>query len=214
MSAQTKRARQQSMAAEAAQDAPETTVDVAPVTEPEAVDLVDLAVTEPGSLLEPSQPAPLGVVDAFCVEHNGRLARYQSRETLTDMLESALTTISELRAQLAERPAPRQTRSRSTGGHIDEGRLMEPGTVLTATYKGTRHTLTVVNENDQIRYRLDDEEKLYKSPSSAGSAVTGGNVNGWRFWRTAGGDQTRETDDGDLTGAPVDEPQEPDESVN
>lgn len=57
------------------------------------------------------------------------------------------------------------------------------GQTLTAKYKGTEHTATVVaGEGGKLLYRLGDGRE-FKSPSSAGSAVMGGVAcNGWRFW--------------------------------
>jgi hypothetical protein len=69
-----------------------------------------------------------------------------------------------------------------------EDRNLKPGTTLVARYKGQEHTAEVVKTEDGIRYRLADGSE-FKSPSSAGSAVMGGNAcNGWRFWSVAGED--------------------------
>ncbi|MEE8363108.1 MAG: hypothetical protein V3S18_03455 [Dehalococcoidia bacterium] len=73
------------------------------------------------------------------------------------------------------------------------GALEEPsGTKLVAKYKGKEHTAIVVAPEDKdaegrkgsLRYRLEDGRE-FTSPSSAGRAVTGGAVNGWRFWSVA-----------------------------
>jgi hypothetical protein len=67
-----------------------------------------------------------------------------------------------------------------------ENRNVEPGTVLTARYKGKDRTCEVVQTDDGLRYRLDDGTE-HKSPSSAGKAAMGGVAcNGWRFWSLAG----------------------------
>ncbi len=69
-----------------------------------------------------------------------------------------------------------------------ENRDLKAGTKLVARYKGQEHTAEVVGTEEGIRYRLADGRE-YKSPSSAGSAVMGGNAcNGWRFWTVAGDD--------------------------
>jgi hypothetical protein len=65
-------------------------------------------------------------------------------------------------------------------------RDLKPGTTLVARYKGQEHSAEVVKTEDGIRYRLGDGRE-FKSPSSAGSAVMGGNAcNGWRFWSLVG----------------------------
>ena len=67
-----------------------------------------------------------------------------------------------------------------------ENRELAPGTKLVARYKGQVYTAEVVQTDEGVRYRLEDG-KDYKSPSSAGSAVMGGNAtNGWRFWSLQG----------------------------
>ncbi len=64
-------------------------------------------------------------------------------------------------------------------------RKIESGTVLTARYKGETHTAEVVDTEAGQRFRLADGRQ-FKSPSSAGKAVTGGACNGWVFWSVAG----------------------------
>ncbi len=63
---------------------------------------------------------------------------------------------------------------------------LEPGTGLTARYKGKEHRAEVVaGEDGKLRFRLADGRE-FKSPSAAGSAVMGGIAcNGWRFWSIA-----------------------------
>ena len=66
-----------------------------------------------------------------------------------------------------------------------ENRNLKAGTKLVARYKGTEYAVEVVKTKDGIRYQLEDGRE-FKSPSSAGSAVMGGNAcNGWRFWTLA-----------------------------
>lgn len=61
-------------------------------------------------------------------------------------------------------------------------RNLKAGTRLVARYKKTLHTCEVAETDEGIRYQLADG-RLFKSPSSAGSAVMGGVAcNGWRFW--------------------------------
>ena len=63
-------------------------------------------------------------------------------------------------------------------------RTLEPGTVLIATYKKVLHRCEVVASDAGPRYRLDGVD--HKSPSTAASAVVGGNRNGWTFWSVEG----------------------------
>jgi len=58
------------------------------------------------------------------------------------------------------------------------------GTVLTGKYKKTTHTCEVVETDGKVRFRLQDG-KEFKSLSAAGSAITGGAINGWKFWTLA-----------------------------
>jgi len=67
-----------------------------------------------------------------------------------------------------------------------ENRELAPGTKLAARYKGVGHSAEVMETEEGIRYRLEDGRE-FKSLSSAGSALMGGNAcNGWRFWSLAG----------------------------
>lgn len=67
-----------------------------------------------------------------------------------------------------------------------EDRNLTPGTKLEARYHGKVHTCEVVKTKEGIRYRLPGNDKEFKSPSAAGSAVMGTACNGWRFWSLAG----------------------------
>ena len=63
-----------------------------------------------------------------------------------------------------------------------EDRNLSPGTKLAATYKKVGHKAEVIAGDDgKVRYRLDDGRE-FKSPSSAGTAITGKACNGWTFW--------------------------------
>ncbi len=67
-----------------------------------------------------------------------------------------------------------------------EDRNLKAGTKLVATYKKQEFSCEVVKTKDGVLYRLADGQE-FKSPSSAGSEVMGGNAcNGWRFWSIAG----------------------------
>jgi hypothetical protein len=69
-------------------------------------------------------------------------------------------------------------------------RNLKPGTKLVARYKKEEHTAEVVKTEEGLRYRLADDRE-FKSPSSAGSAITGGACNGWRFWSIAGSEEAK-----------------------
>lgn len=75
-----------------------------------------------------------------------------------------------------------------------ENRNLKAGTKLVARYKGTEYSAEVVKTKDGMRYRLEDERE-FKSPSSAGSAVMGGSAcNGWRFWTLADANRQPDSD--------------------
>ncbi len=63
-----------------------------------------------------------------------------------------------------------------------ENRNLEPGTKLIAKYKKDEYRAEVIaGEEGKVRYRLADGRE-FKSPSSAGTAITGKACNGWAFW--------------------------------
>lgn len=73
-----------------------------------------------------------------------------------------------------------------------ENRNLEPGTRLVATYKKQRVAAEVVEGGFKLTdvgegLGVFDLDTVYKSPSSAGSAIMGGIAcNGWRFWSLEG----------------------------
>ena len=68
-----------------------------------------------------------------------------------------------------------------------ENRALTPGTTLVAKYKKETRTCDVVEEGGEARFKLPGDDKLYKSPSAAASAVMGGiAANGWKFWSIEG----------------------------
>ena len=63
-----------------------------------------------------------------------------------------------------------------------ENRNVEPGTKLIARYKKEEYRAEVVaGEGGKAKFRLADGRE-FKSPSSAGTAITGKACNGWAFW--------------------------------
>ena len=68
-----------------------------------------------------------------------------------------------------------------------EDRNLKDGMKLVAKYKGEVWKAEVAETEDGLRIKLADG-RLFKSVSSAGSAVMGGNAcNGWKFWSLADG---------------------------
>lgn len=68
-----------------------------------------------------------------------------------------------------------------------ENRDLKAGQKLVARYKGQEHTVLVLGgeTTDGLGFELDGKT-IFKSLSMAGNAVTGGSVNGWRFWSLEG----------------------------
>jgi hypothetical protein len=62
-----------------------------------------------------------------------------------------------------------------------QDRNLSAGTKLWARYKGDVHTAEVVEADGVLRYQLSDGRE-FKSPSAAGTAITGKACNGWAFW--------------------------------
>ena len=68
-----------------------------------------------------------------------------------------------------------------------ENRDLSAGTKLVARYKGQTHeALVLIDDAGKPGYELDGKT-IFRSLSSAGSAVMGGTAcNGWRFWSVEG----------------------------
>ncbi len=63
-----------------------------------------------------------------------------------------------------------------------ENRALEAGTQLVSNYKKETYRAQVVGrEEGKVMYRLEDG-RVFKSPSAAGTAITGKACNGWAFW--------------------------------
>src|SRR5881275_1380771 len=68
-----------------------------------------------------------------------------------------------------------------------QDRNLNVGTKLNARYKGQTYTAEVVLNPEAtgdrpIGYKVEGKDQLFKSPSAAGTAVTGLACNGWAFW--------------------------------
>ncbi len=82
-----------------------------------------------------------------------------------------------------------------------KNRNLEAGTKLISKYKKEEHRAEVIaGEGDKIMYRLKDGRE-FKSPSGAGTAITGRSCNGWDFW----------TVESDSTQSGPEEPESPEE---
>src|SRR5437867_8362012 len=67
-----------------------------------------------------------------------------------------------------------------------QDRNLSVGTQLYAKYKGQTHTAALVEKDGAKLYRLADGRE-FKSPSAAGTAITGLACNGWAFWSVGDG---------------------------
>ena len=75
---------------------------------------------------------------------------------------------------------------------VIENRNLETGTKLIAKYQKEEYRAEVVaGEEGKVKYRLADG-KAFKSPSSAGTAITGKACNGWAFWTVDPGEEPAE----------------------
>jgi hypothetical protein len=96
-----------------------------------------------------------------------------------------------------------------------ENRELEAGTKLIAKYKKEEHRAEVVaGEEGKVKYRLADGRE-FKSPSSAGTSITGKACNGWAFWSIdSGSAQTwpEESENSEATAEDSEETQTPEQT--
>ena len=111
-----------------------------------------------------------GALRVFC-EGTGRSADEIIRQGLQCLIEKSLVAGS-------KRSIAPAVSSGSSGLRTQEGVLLADGLRLRKRYKGTLYE-GVVNGGVIC---LNGFDKEFHSPSVAGIAVTGYNVNGWRFW--------------------------------
>lgn len=74
-------------------------------------------------------------------------------------------------------PAPATSLSPYAGGVWFSNVYLPNGTVFRATYKGKAYRARIQNSQ-----WIDEFGKIRTSPSDAAGAISGTNVNGWRFW--------------------------------
>ena len=88
-----------------------------------------------------------------------------------------------------------------------ENRELEPGTKLIAKYKKEEHRAEVVaGEEGKVKYRLADGRE-FKSPSSAGTAITGKACNGWAFWSIESGSAQTGPEESESSEAKAEDPE-------
>src|SRR5688572_9735875 len=73
-----------------------------------------------------------------------------------------------------------------------ENRNLAVGTKLMGKYKKVTYRAEVIQTEEGLRYRLEDGRD-FKSLSSAGTALTGGPINGWSFWSVEGAEELEQS---------------------
>ncbi|NJM50015.1 MAG: DUF4357 domain-containing protein [Sphingomonadales bacterium] len=74
-------------------------------------------------------------------------------------------------------PIPTNALAPQNGGAWFSNVYLPNGTFFRATYKGKTYRAWIHNSQ-----WIDESNNIRTSPSDAASAITGNNVNGWRFW--------------------------------
>jgi hypothetical protein len=69
-----------------------------------------------------------------------------------------------------------------------QDRNLSVGTKLSAKYKGQTYTAEVAERKGKLVYRFPDGRE-FKSPSAAGTGITGLACNGWTFWSVSDGSE-------------------------
>lgn len=54
------------------------------------------------------------------------------------------------------------------------------GATFEKQYKGKRYVLSIIVEDGRTQFRLG--RTTYRTPTAAAKTITGGEVNGWKFW--------------------------------
>jgi hypothetical protein len=60
-----------------------------------------------------------------------------------------------------------------------------PGRRFKKKYRGREYELEVVRHNNAVWYSLGS--RLFRTPSAAARALTGHEINGWKFWKIEAG---------------------------
>src|SRR5208283_4772665 len=96
-----------------------------------------------------------------------------------------------------------------------ENRNLTTGTRLTAHYHKQSHTCEVTEKEGKPSYKLEDGRE-FKSPSAAGTAITGGACNGWAFWSLEADQEAKppETQEEVATTTETPTPQETEETAD
>lgn len=103
------------------------------------------------------------------------------RETESTTYNDVIRTL--LKLPPAGVPSPSAEEASSISGAAgglrfsNRGLKLPEGTELRATYKGNVYRAQI-----QGGRWIDQDGNEHSSPSAAASAITGNNVNGWRFW--------------------------------
>ena len=108
----------------------------------------------------------------------------QQENTLNAMLSGP--DLGDLVSALSKGPSPLNALSPFTDGAWFNGVFFPNGTKLRASYKGDTYFAEIKGGQ-----WVDSNGIVRTSPSDAASAISGTNVNGWRFWHAQGpGDST------------------------
>lgn len=100
-------------------------------------------------------------------------------EVLRDLLHLGASQTSFLPGEidLPGIPAPSSALSPTVSGAWFSNVFLPDGTLFRATYKGKTYTGSIKNAQ-----WIDQLGQIRSSPSDAAGAISGTNVNGWRFW--------------------------------
>src|SRR5208283_2341117 len=96
-----------------------------------------------------------------------------------------------------------------------ENRNLTTGTHLTARYRKQIHSCEVADKEGKLFFRLEDGRE-FKSPSAAGTAITGGACNGWAFWSLEADQEAKPTETQEEVATTIETatPQESKETAN
>jgi hypothetical protein len=122
--------------------------------------------------------------------------RHQPGEPRTNVVtESQERALSRLPILRTSERCMRARFERGCQTHGDPGPQPQRRNPALRALQGANHTAEVVLDpkatgDRPIAYRVDGKEELFKSPSAAGTAVTGKACNGWAFWSVGDGSES------------------------